>query len=520
MDKRTITAFALSVLVLIGFQLYFSPNQSQPANVENAKNITAPTENNGEKVELPVAVNSSPIELNQTNQTNQINVPGKELSTFDVETELLKITFNENTGDIREAKINKFEDKNFARVFKSKFDRDYLKVYPETGGEYKYTKSESDNKITVTFSSISNGFGVTKIYEIMKDSYKIDASVKITNTSGFTLKQPLVFEIGAGLGEGFEESQYLFSGPQMYDNKKIREEKENDVEEPVVYPNPKWIGYTGKYSLFAVASDELESGRIENYNGSALVKASSQISVNPSSSYSKNFTIFVGPKQYDLIKSLNLKLEKSIEFGIFSFLAIPMLKFLNFIYGVVQNYGVAIIILTIIIKILTYPLTNKSMVSMKKMQKLQPEMAKLKEKYGADKQKLNTATMELYKKEGVNPFGGCLPIILQIPVFFALYKTLLVSIELTGSPFFGWITDLSMKDPYYITPVLMGISMFIQQKMTPAAGGDPLQQKLFMFMPIIFTFLFLSFPSGLVVYWLTNNILSIAQQYFINKKLA
>jgi YidC/Oxa1 family membrane protein insertase len=147
-------------------------------------------------------------------------------------------------------------------------------------------------------------------------------------------------------------------------------------------------------------------------------------------------------------------------------------------------------------------------------------MAEIKEKYKGDKEKTNQATMELYKKEGVNPLGGCLPMILQIPIFFALYKSLLLAIELQGAPFVLWITDLSLKDPYYITPVIMGGTMFLQQKMTPNTATDELQKKIFMFMPLIFTFVFLNFPSGLVVYWLTNNILTIAQQYVINKKLA
>jgi YidC/Oxa1 family membrane protein insertase len=196
-----------------------------------------------------------------------------------------------------------------------------------------------------------------------------------------------------------------------------------------------------------------------------------------------------------------------------------MLKFMIYIYDFTKNYGVAIIILTIVVKLLTYPLTIKSMASMKKMQAIQPKLMELRAKFKNEPQKLNAAMMELYRKHGVNPMSGCLPMIIQIPIFFALYKALLVSVELKGSPFIFWITDLSAKDPYYITPIIMGITMFIQQKMTPSTM-DPMQQKLFLFMPIIFTFLFLNFPSGLVIYWLTNNILSIAQQYYINKKIS
>ena len=219
------------------------------------------------------------------------------------------------------------------------------------------------------------------------------------------------------------------------------------------------------------------------------------------------------------MRTLGLGLQTSIDFGWFYFLAIPMLQLMIFFYGFFHNYGMAIIFLTIVIKVITLPLTTKGMKSMKAMAKLQPEMAALKEKFVNEPQKMQAATMELYKKHGVNPFSGCLPLLIQIPIFFALYKALLLAIELKGAPFFGWLVDLSEKDPYYITPIIMGVTMFIQQKMTPSTA-DPVQQKIFLAMPIIFTFLFLNFPSGLVIYWLTNNVLSIIQQYYINKKSA
>ena len=206
-----------------------------------------------------------------------------------------------------------------------------------------------------------------------------------------------------------------------------------------------------------------------------------------------------------------------MDYGWFYFIAIPMLYILNFLNGIFHNYGIAIIILTIIVKVLTLPLTLKSMVSMKEMTKIQPKVLELREKFKNDPAKLNQATMDLYREHKVNPLSGCFPLLLQIPIFFALYKALLLSLELKGAPFFGWIVDLSAKDPYYITPIVMGITMFIQQKMTPTTA-DPMQQKIFLAMPVIFTFLFINFQSGLVLYWLTNNVLSIIQQYIINKR--
>jgi YidC/Oxa1 family membrane protein insertase len=212
-------------------------------------------------------------------------------------------------------------------------------------------------------------------------------------------------------------------------------------------------------------------------------------------------------------------LEKSFDFGMFFFLAIPFLQCLIFFDRIFDNYGIAIIILTMILKFITLPLNSMSMKSMKKMQKVQPEILKIREKFKGEPQKMNAAVMELYKKNKVNPVSGCLPMLIQIPIFIALYRMLLVSIELKNSPFFGWISDLSLKDPYYVSPILMGISMFVQQRMTPSTAVDPMQQKIFMLMPVIFTFLFINFPSGLVLYWLVNNILTIAHQFYLNKKL-
>jgi len=197
----------------------------------------------------------------------------------------------------------------------------------------------------------------------------------------------------------------------------------------------------------------------------------------------------------------------------------PLLVILKVFNRFLHNWGLAIILLTILIKILFYPLTHKSYKSMKQMQELQPLINKLRQKYKNDREALNREMMQLYRARKINPFGGCLPMLLQIPVFFGLYRVLLYSVELRNSPFFLWITDLSAKDPLYITPILMGASMFLQQKMTPTTA-DPAQAKLMMFMPIIFTVMFLNFPSGLVIYWLMNNILSIGQQYYINKYLS
>ena len=245
-------------------------------------------------------------------------------------------------------------------------------------------------------------------------------------------------------------------------------------------------------------------------------------------------TLFVGPKEYDRLQALGL--QDAINFGGFpiprrygglpmEWLGVPILLLMNWVYDYVGNYGVAIILLTVLSKVLFYPLTVKSMRSMKAMQALQPQVNALRSKYKSDPQRLQRETMELYREHKVNPLGGCLPMIAQVPIFYALYLALSVSVELQNAGFlcfgrlFGvdlWICDLASQDPTYILPVLMGVTMFIQQKMTPVAG-DPRQAKMMLFMPFVFTFMFLNLPSGLVLYWTVSNILQIVQQWYMDR---
>ncbi len=226
---------------------------------------------------------------------------------------------------------------------------------------------------------------------------------------------------------------------------------------------------------------------------------------------------FAGPKEYELLKSINPELTDVIEYGFFTFIAKPMFKALLALYHFVGNWGWAIVILTIIIRIILFPLTLKGMLSMQKLKDLAPKIKEIQQKYKGDPQKLNAHMMQLYKKHGANPMGGCLPMLLQIPIFFAIYRVLLNAIELKGAPWILWITDLSQKDPYFVLPVLMGITMFIHQKITPTTITDPMQKKIFTYLPIVFTFFFLTFPAGLTLYWFVNNILSIIQQLIVNK---
>lgn len=229
---------------------------------------------------------------------------------------------------------------------------------------------------------------------------------------------------------------------------------------------------------------------------------------------------YIGPKDYKTLKAIEPSLVDTIEYGWFTFIAKPAFLLLDWLYSFIGNWGFAIVALTIIIRIVLFPLTYKGMVSMNKLKELAPRMKEIQTKYKGDPQKINAHVMELYRKHGANPMGGCLPILIQIPIFFAIYRVLLNAIELKGAEWILWINDLAELDPYFILPILMGITMYIQQHITPTNFTDPMQEKIMKFLPLIFTFFFITFPAGLTLYWFINNLCSIAQQMVVNKIFA
>ncbi len=270
------------------------------------------------------------------------------------------------------------------------------------------------------------------------------------------------------------------------------------------------------------AFDQYYATILYGFDKSTQVVVERDINDNPVSYLegTKDFAFkgYIGPKEYKTLEAIDPVLVNAIEFGFFTFVAAPIFKVLMWLHGIFGNWGWSIIALTALIRMFLYPLTQKGMVSMQKIKEIAPRIKEVQEKYKGDPQRMNAAVMEMYKKHGANPLGGCLPLLLQIPVFFAIYRVLLNAVELQGAPWILWITDLSRMDPYYILPILMGATMYYQQKITPSNFTDPLQEKIFKFLPIIFTFFFFTFPAGLVLYWFINNIFSIAQQYLVNKQ--
>jgi YidC/Oxa1 family membrane protein insertase len=279
----------------------------------------------------------------------------------------------------------------------------------------------------------------------------------------------------------------------------------------------KYIGLTSRYFVMSVINDGplAATGLIQPTNNNNRVSLVFPVTGN---SISLPVKVYFGPKELDVLRGVDPTLDHTVDFGWFTIFAYPILKFLKFLYGFVGNYGVAIILLTVLLKLATYPLTYKSMKSMKEMAKLQPQLAKIREKYKDDKEALNRETLSMMKTHGYNPVAGCLPMLIQMPIFFALYRVLWSSIDLYHAPFFGYIHDLSAKDPYYVTPVVLSLTMFLQQKLTPNAAADPAQQKMMQFMPLMFGAMMISLPSGLTLYMLVNALASIGQQLILNKK--
>jgi len=401
-----------------------------------------------------------------------------------------------------------------------------------------------DEKGEVSFSGIlENGLKVVKRYSFQSGKEVIGLDVELENTSSLEISTQVGLEwIGRVELKKLAEDEikdfglkYAYLKDKKVELKDLGGTTSSGCTPGCSSPKTKvepfeladkgnigWFSFGGEYFTallipppsqgtvsLAVKGDERSILRAEISGGS--------VTVPPGQSAKIPFRIYLGPKEISLLKELGVGGEKLVDFGYFSVVAQPLLWLLNLTHGVTGNFGIDIIILSILIKIIFLPLTQISFKSMKGMQKVQPEMTRLRETYKNDKAKLQQEIMLLYKRRRINPLSGCLPMVIQIPVFIALYNVLQYTFEMRHAPFFLWIQDLSAKDPIYFTPLLMGATMVIQQKMTPTAA-DPAQAKMFMLMPVMFTFLFLSFPSGLVLYWLVTNVLSIAHQYYLNKK--
>jgi YidC/Oxa1 family membrane protein insertase len=538
MDKRTILAIVLSILVLFTYQTFFvkPPPPKKPAVATTETPAAAPAAKKDSGV---APVQKAPIATKLA--AAPAIVPEKDIT---VETKLYRAVFTTKGGTLKSFKLKEYhktqaKDAELIELVQLKegMPRPLGMTFPESdialpadgmyeasGAALDLTKTPDQNRLTFT-QTYPTQVKVEKVLIFNPDKYSFEMEVRVYNLSAAPINQKALLSWHEYVDPKLETDSYTHEGPVVYVAKTIEREEVKKIEKEKLFgPDVSWGGFETKYFIAAmIPQNPSLSSLVVSKDAQNLVSTSLKGPKNlipPGQAGIFSYTFYLGPKDYTILKAQgeSIGLDNAIDFGSWmKWLAMPMLIILKYINNFVNNYGMAIIILTILIKIIFWPLGNKSYQSMKEMQKLQPKMVELREKYKDDKQKMSQETMALYKSHKVNPMGGCLPMLIQIPVFFGLYKTLLYAIELRHAPFFWWIQDLSAKDPYYITPIIMGATMFVQQKMSPPAG-DPMQQKIMLLLPVIFTALFLNFPSGLVIYWLFNNILSIGQQYYIIKK--
>ena len=544
-NKNLIVAMVLMLAVWLGFSILFPPAPKETPQAETQQAETVVPAEKTEKTEKAEQATATSPDVKDPESSAEItttavvstDAPAREII---VDTDKYKAVFT-SVG----ARLVSFQLKDYRATAEE--DSQPVQMYSSAPVRYstlRTTGSEGfilpasasfatdaddnleisgNNQVELRFRHVApNGVEYIKTFKLQGDTYTLDTTLEVFNKSQNPLRGTIDFSLIQIWDDDANKDRYSFSGPASLVNDEIEEVDIDDLEEgSVAYGSGvAWTSIQSKYFISAVVpgKETTERTRILR-KGDAIenILESPDMTLQSGERRVLDYLVFIGPKEPDHLKAAGHQLERVVNFGFFNVLSQPLFVVLNFFYGYFKNYGVAIILLTVLIKILFWPLTHKSYSSMKAMQKLQPEMQKLRDRFKNDKERLNKEMMELYKTHRVNPLGGCLPMLVQIPVFFALYKVLLDSIALRHAPFALWLTDLSAKDPYYITPLLMGASMFVQQKMTPTTA-DPMQAKIFMMMPIIFTFLFLNFPSGLVIYWLVNNLLTIVQQYFIHRK--
>ena len=547
MDKRTLLAIVLSLALMMGYQYYIAEKYPQKSKATQ----TAEVETTTRGTDKGIIVGNAPASSRQ--EVRQIIVQQESLAE--------KVDYREKGKDItvenplyiavfssQGASLKSFKLKNFREAVKkdselvefvnvkegmlnplvttfpnSSIDLPADVIYEADADSIDLTGGIDTKRLTFSWS-YKDKIRIDKVFTFYSDKYAFELEMKVHNLSDNTLNENALLSWNWYFDPDADSDRYSHVGPVSYIKGDFETEKPAKLgEKKYLGPDVSWIGLERKYFIASMIPEQpsLTSFVVskDNRNLVSTGLEGPKNTIPPRQSGVFRYTFYIGPKDYTILKAEGVGLENSIDFGSWiKWLALPLLYVLKFIYQYVHNYGLAIIILTIFVKMLFWPLGNISYKSMKEMQKLQPQMKTLRDKHKDDKAKMQQETMALYKRHKVNPMSGCFPMVIQLPVFFGLYRALLYSIELRHSPLFFWIQDLSAKDPYYITPIIMGATMFLQQRMSPTPGGNEMQAKLMMWMPVVFTFLFLSFPSGLVIYWLFNNILSIGQQYYINKR--
>jgi YidC/Oxa1 family membrane protein insertase len=535
-------AIFLSLAILLGYQYFFVP---PPPPVTESSVVSSPQ--NGKGDEKSVANAPAPVAAASLSVAKAAGAPARKGRDIPVTTSLYSAVVTESGGMLKSFQLKNYrealpKDSGNKELLQPKGD-DTLPLnfswgiepgsIPPVVYEAAPLKEEQDGGATLTMrGKLPSGLEVVRTMRFSDQQYLVELTIDVLNTSTTPLQGAPYLTLD---NRPFSKANGMVSvGPAVLRDGVLEEIKADDLKKGSRSFTGKisWAAYEDNYFLCGIVPRTGEQHTahfsLQDENRVTTVLAGASDVIQPGQRQQYTYSVYFGPKTMEALKGVGHELERSINFGWFDVMAKPTLYLLNFLHGYLGNYGLAIILVTVLIKLLFWPISQKGMKSMKTMQKLQPKMTKLREKYKDDKQMQQQEMIKLYQTYKVNPVGGCLPMVIQIPVFFALYKVLLQTIELRHAPFFLWITDLAAPDrlpigfdiPFLggipVLTLLMGATMFLQQKMTPSTG-DPTQQKVMMFMPVIFTFMFLNFASGLVLYWFVNNLLSIGQQYLVNR---
>ncbi len=547
-NQRALLAVVLSLGILLVYNQLFVSQPAPPVVESVSQNIEVSGDSTASVVSSLSQIPATPVVPVQL----PIIEAGREGLDIVVETSLYTAVFTETGGGLKSFKLKKYNGKldgstgnkeltkqtvfNELPLYFSWGSDPTTSVVPVFSADQTMIVVDSGPKTLTMETLLPSGVVMRRIMTFHPDSYVMDLEVVVINGSTEHQVQGAAFL--RLVNQPFESSmndRFLFTGPAQFGSGNLEQFKVGDLEDGKVEKVGvfDWVGYEGTYFMMAVVPGAEQQTVNYQLLNPMEKKVSTTLSagavvLDPGNIKSYKYSSYVGPKKLTILKGVGHNLSKAVNFGFFDFLAKPMLYLLNVIYGFFGNYGVAIILLTVLIKAAFWPISYKGMKSMKTMQKLGPKMTQIREKYANDRDRMNKEMMQLYKTYNVSPVGGCLPMLAQIPVFFALYRLLMQTIELRHAPFFGWITDLSAPERLFIgfdlpyvggLPLLtlfMGLSMFMQQKLTPSPA-DPTQAKIMMFMPVIFTVISINFASGLVLYWFVNNLLSMLQQYVINK---
>ena len=537
---RLVLLIALAFVSLLLFQAWEHDYGNIPA-ASTPQTVTQQTDNKGAS-DIPQAANNdhasvttSPVVVQKLESAERVHV----------DTDLYNIVIDTAGGDIRQAKLKhysvsvkqpdmKFELLNDdpAHLFITQTGILGKNAPTHNKARYQVNKTSytmqggSDTLKVVLHWQGQDGVSIDKIYTFHRGSYVIDLDYQINNGSagvwaGRMYRQFKRIEVEHH--GGYQVRSFtgaVVSNPEKpYTKLSFSDMREKNLNETI---KGGWTAMVQHYFMAAWLTDAKETSQVytkESDNNNFIIgMIAPRLSVEPGQNASMHSRFFLGPKLQDLLADIAPNLELSVDYGLLTIIAKPIFWLMERIHGVVNNWGWSIILLTLMIKLVFYKLSETSYKSMANMRRLQPRLAKMKERFGDDKQAMQKGMMELYKKEKINPLGGCFPILIQIPVFISLYWVLIESVELRQADFIFWLKDLSSQDPYYVLPVLNGITMFLQQKLNPAPM-DPMQAKIMMMLPIVFTVFFLFFPAGLVLYWVTNNVLSMAQQWVITKRI-